>query len=118
MLCTWDPAHRLEIVAKDIRLDRLGINVELASVPWYAQTPKDISAIYACSSYGNQYEELVDTAEHLGMKWYLMVKFCEKIFAQSELKVYTNFEKNYATYCRTWGRDADEEDEGATENQF
>jgi hypothetical protein len=35
MICTWDPAHRLELVAKDIRLDRLGIDVELAAFPWY-----------------------------------------------------------------------------------
>ena len=47
MRCTWDHAHRLELVAKDIRLDRLGIDVELASAPWYAQTPKYISAMYA-----------------------------------------------------------------------
>ena len=60
----------------------------------------------------------MDTTEHIGMKWYSMVKFCETRFAHSELKVYINFEKNYATYCRTWGRDADEEDEGATENQL
>ena len=60
----------------------------------------------------------MDTAEHLGMQWCSIVKFCETRFAQSELKVYINFEKNYATYCRTWGRDADKEDEGATENQL
>jgi hypothetical protein len=95
LLCTWDPAHRLELVAKDIRLDKLGIDVELASVPWYAQTPKNISPMYACCSYGKQYEELLQTAEHLGRKWYAMVKFCETRFAQSELKVYINFEKNY-----------------------
>jgi hypothetical protein len=47
MLCTWDPAHRLELVAKDIRLDRLGVEVQFISVPLYAQTPKDISAMYA-----------------------------------------------------------------------
>ena len=47
LLCTWDPAHRLELVANDIRVDRLGLDVELASVPWYAQIPKDISAMYA-----------------------------------------------------------------------
>ncbi len=31
-----------------------------------------------------------------------MVKLCETRFAHSELKVYTNFEKNYNTYFRTW----------------
>jgi hypothetical protein len=87
MICTWDPAHRLELVAKDIRLDRLGIDVELASVQWYAQTPKVFSAMYACCSYGKQYEERMDTTEHLGMQWYSMFKFCETRFAQSELKV-------------------------------
>jgi hypothetical protein len=52
LLCTWDPAHRPELVASDIRLDKLGVDVELMSVPWYAQIPKDISAMYACCSYG------------------------------------------------------------------
>jgi hypothetical protein len=42
-----------------------------------------------------------------------MVKFCETRFAQSELMVYKNFEKNYNTYRRTWG--ADEE---AVETEF
>ena len=73
------------------------------AVPWYAQTPKDISAMYACCSYGKQYEELLQTAEHLGRRWYAMVKFCETRFAQSELKVYINFEHNYSTYRGTWG---------------
>jgi hypothetical protein len=38
-----------------------------------------------------------------------MVKFCETRFAQSELKVYINFEKNYNTYGRTWGAAEEEE---------
>jgi hypothetical protein len=29
LLCTWDPAHRLELVANDIRVDKLGVDVEL-----------------------------------------------------------------------------------------
>jgi hypothetical protein len=33
LLCTWDPAHRLELIANDIRVDRHGIDVELMSVP-------------------------------------------------------------------------------------
>jgi hypothetical protein len=52
LLCTWDPAHRLELVASDIRLDKLGVDVVLMSVPWYAQIPKDIVAMYVCCSYG------------------------------------------------------------------
>jgi hypothetical protein len=32
-----------------------------------------------------------------------MVTFCDTCFAQSELKVYINFEKNYSTYRRTLG---------------
>jgi hypothetical protein len=101
LLCTWDLAHRLELVANDIRVDRHNVDVDLMSVPWYAQTPKNISAMYACCSYGKQYEELLQTAEHLGRKWYDMVKFCDARFAQSELRVYINFEKNYNTYCGT-----------------
>ncbi len=101
LLCTWDPAHRLELVANDSRVERQGVDVELMSVPWNAQTPKDISAMYDCCSYGKQYEELLQATEHLGRKWYAMVEFCEKRFAQSELKVYINFEKIYITYCRT-----------------
>ncbi len=54
--------------------------------------------------YENQYEEVLQTAEHLGRMWYAMVKFCETIFAQSELKVYINFEHNYNTCRMTWGR--------------
>ena len=103
LLCTWDPAHRMELVANDIRVDREGLDVELMAVPWYSQTPKDIAAMYATCSYGKQYEELLETAGHLGERWYAMVKFCETRFAQSELKVYINFEKNYKTYRRAWG---------------
>ena len=92
-----------ELVANDIRVDKLGLDVELMYVPWYAQTPKDISAMYACCTYGKEYEELLQTTSHLGERWYAMVKFCDTRFAQSELKVYTNFEKNYKTFCRAWG---------------
>ncbi len=66
--------------------------------------------MYACCSYGNQYEELLHTAEHLGRRWHDMVKFCETRFAQSELKVYINFEHNYSTYRGSWGSpEVDEE---------
>ncbi len=68
LLCTWDPAHRSELVANEIRADRLGLDVELASVPWYAQIPKDISAMYACCNYGKQYEVLLETALHVERK--------------------------------------------------
>jgi len=90
----------------DIRVDKLGVDVELMSVPWYAQIPKDIAAMYACCSYGKQYEELLKNAKHLGQRWYAMVKLCETRFAQSELMVYKNFEKNYKTYRTTWSGDA------------
>jgi hypothetical protein len=102
MLCTWDPAHKLELVVNDIRVDNLDLDVGLMSVPLYAQIPKDISAMYACCRYGKQCEELLKTTEHLGKKWYAMVRFCETRLAQSELKVYINFEKIYHTYCRAW----------------
>ncbi len=52
LLCTWDPAHQLELVTNAIRIDKLGVNAKLMSVPWYAQIPKDISAMHACCSYG------------------------------------------------------------------
>ncbi len=100
LLCTWDPAHRMELVANDILVDREGVDMELMAVPWYSQTPKDITTMYATFSYGKQYEELLETAGHLGERWYAMVKFCETRFAQSELKVYINFEKNFKTYRR------------------
>ena len=85
MLCTWDSAHKLELVVNDIRVDKLGLDVEPMSVLWYARIPKDIFAMYACCSYGKQYEELLATTEHLGQKWYAMVRFCETRFAQYEL---------------------------------
>jgi hypothetical protein len=106
----WDPTHRLELVTGDIRVDKLGVDVELMAVPWYAETPKDIDAMYACCSYGKQYEELLQTAAHLGRKWYAMVKLCETKFAQSELKVYIYFEHNYINYRGTWGREEVEKD--------
>ncbi len=47
------PGIRLmELVANDIRVDRQGVDVELMSFPWYAETLKDISAMYACCNYG------------------------------------------------------------------
>ncbi len=107
LLCIWDLAHQLELVANDIRVDKLGVDVEIVFVPWYAQIPKDISSMYACCSYGKHYEELVQTTERLGRRWYAMIKFCEARFAQSELVVYKNFEKKYTTYRRTWGVDAE-----------
>ena len=36
LICTWDPARRLELVANDIRIDKLGVDVELMFAPWYA----------------------------------------------------------------------------------
>jgi hypothetical protein len=36
LLCTWDMAHRMELVANDIRVDRKGVDVELMAVPWYS----------------------------------------------------------------------------------
>jgi hypothetical protein len=80
IICTSKRAHRLELVAKDIRLDRLGVDVKFISVPWYAQTPEDIVAIYAYCNNGKQYEELFKTARHLGMRWYARIKFRETRF--------------------------------------
>ena len=59
--------------------------------------------MYGTCNFGKQHEELLQTAKHLGRKWYAMVKFCETRFAQTELKIYVNFEYNYNTYRRTWG---------------
>ena len=59
--------------------------------------------MYDTCSYGKQYEKLLETAGHLGERWYAIVKFCDTHFVQSELKVYINFEKNYKTYLRAWG---------------
>ena len=59
MFSTRDPAHRLELVANDIRIDKVGVDVELIFVPWYAHIPKDIAPMYACCSYGKHYEELL-----------------------------------------------------------
>ena len=102
-MCTWDPAHLMKLVANDIRVDREGVDVELMVVPLYSQTIKDIVAMYATCNYGKQYEELLETAGHLGERWYAMVTFCETRFAQSELKVYINFEKNNKTCHRARG---------------
>jgi hypothetical protein len=51
----------------------------------------------------------------LGRKWYAIVKFFEWGFAQSELKDYTNFEKNYNTYSQT--SDVAEEEEQPREEE-
>ncbi len=113
LLCTWDPVHSMELVANDIRVDLEGVDVELMAVSWYSQTLKDIAAMYAACNYGKQYEELLETAGHLGDIWYAMEKFCDTRFAQSELKVYINFEKNYKTYRRAWGGNNAEAEEEA-----
>ena len=60
--------------------------------------PKGIDGMYDCCSYGKNYEELLHTANHLGQRWYARIKICETRFAQSELIVYKNFEKNYKNY--------------------
>jgi len=52
LFCTWDPAHRMEIIANDIRVDREGVDVKLMTVPWSFQTPKAIATMYATCSYG------------------------------------------------------------------
>jgi len=65
LLCTWDPAHRLQLVANDIRVDKLGVDVELMFVPCYAQIPKDIAAMYACCNYGKQYEVILKTTNQI-----------------------------------------------------
>jgi len=40
MLCIWYPAHKLELVVNDIRVDKLDLDMELMLVPWYAQTQR------------------------------------------------------------------------------
>jgi hypothetical protein len=50
LLYTWDPTHRMELVANDIRDDRDGVDLELMSVTWYSQTPKDIATMYTTCS--------------------------------------------------------------------
>jgi hypothetical protein len=35
ILCMWYLAHPLQLVTGDIRVDKLGVNVELMAVPWY-----------------------------------------------------------------------------------
>jgi hypothetical protein len=82
-------------------VDKLDVDVELMDVPWYAHTSNNISAVYVCCNYGKHYEELLETTEHLGRSWYAMVKLCETIFAQSEMKVYIIFEHIYNTYRGT-----------------
>ncbi len=67
-------------MANDVRIDKLGVDVEVMSIPWYARIPKDMAAMYAFCSYGEKYEELLQTAKHLGQRWYEMVKFCETRF--------------------------------------
>jgi hypothetical protein len=78
--------HHLELVANDIRFDREGQDIELMSIPWYSQTPKDITIMYATCSYGKQYEELLHTTDYLDKLWYAMVKFDDTLFAQYALK--------------------------------
>ena len=105
-------------MANDIRADKCGVDMELMSVPWYAQIPKDIAAMYATYSYGKQYEWLRSTAAHLGQQWYAMTILCETRFAQSERgKVYVNFEKNFVTYCKSWGGDSTDEEVLATPDE-
>ena len=48
VLYTWEPAHRLELVANDLRIDKLGVDVERMFVPSYAQIPKDIACMHIC----------------------------------------------------------------------
>jgi len=62
--------------------------------------------MYATCSYGKHYEELLQTAKHLGHRLYAMAKFCETRFAHSKLMVYKNFEKNYCMYHTAWSGDA------------
>jgi len=71
----------MELVSHDIRVDKLGVDAELMVVPWYAQILKDIAEMYACCSYGKQYEELMHIVTHLGHRLYAMVKYCETRFA-------------------------------------
>jgi hypothetical protein len=97
----------MELVASDIGIDKLGDDVERMYVPWYAHIPTDIDSMYACCSYEKKYEELLQTAKHLGQRWYAIVKFCETTFTQSELVVYKNFEKNYKTCRTTWSCNAE-----------
>ena len=97
--------------------DDVRVDIELMSVPWYAQIPKDIAAMYATCSYGKQYEWLRSTTAHLGQQWYAMTKFCETRFAQSERKVYVNFEKNFVTCCKSLGGDSTDEEVLATPDE-
>jgi hypothetical protein len=99
LLCTWDPAHRMELSLKSVREDKEGVDEELNSVSWYPPIPRDISQVYSNISYGKGYEMILQIAEDMGRRLYSMERFCDTRFAQSEQKVYANFLRDYPELC-------------------
>lgn len=89
LICSWDGAHRGELVLSDVRDDKPGIDEELNSVEWYRHVLKIISCILASSSYGKGYEELLAIALGMERRLYALNKFQDTRFAASELRVRT-----------------------------
>lgn len=76
LLCTWDPAHRLELVLKDVRKDVLSVHEELPELKWYGEIAMDVNEIYSKFTYRKGCEELINCAEQLGLRLYEICKIC------------------------------------------
>ena len=76
LLCTWDPAHRLELCLADVRADKPAVaeylegggegDHGLPRISWYKPIAGHISELYNKYSYGKGYETLLDLAAEGG----------------------------------------------------
>jgi hypothetical protein len=97
-LSAWDRAHIIELVLTDCREDRDHATVSLHSVRWYRLTAVAISDVDSPFRYGKGYEEATKIAADLLLKFFDPQSHCDTRFAQAEVKVYRNFNKNAVTY--------------------
>ena len=113
MLGRWCLAHMLELAIHDCRLNKKG-SVALRCCAWYANVAVVVSLLLDAVSHGKGYEDLLALSAELKVKLLMPKRICITRFAQSELKVYSSFLRDFpilhAYYVKHSGpADADSE---------
>lgn len=94
MLGRWCLAHMLELAINDCRADKVG-TIKLASCSWYPRLAVLVSMLLEGLTHGKGFEELVALSAELSVKFLLPKRLCITRFAQSELKVYSTFLRDF-----------------------
>jgi hypothetical protein len=93
-LALWDPAHKLQLAAHDMREDKTG-TINLQAVEWYAIMLTELSEMLEGITWGKGLEELKRIAADVLVRLLTAKRFCLGRFVGSEVVVYESFLRNY-----------------------